>query len=166
MVTGRASNPRREGSIPSWPAETESFDDDSLHFLRGSRASSDRLRLRAQHDRVPRVHCPLLDVAATAREQVPPPASRRGGSEPFILRGRHSLARLRPCELMPAVWGDSSTGELCFRSAGIGVRFPVAPPDAWIRIREWGCSSDRRASRWHREGCRCDSGQLHRFECW
>ena len=30
---------------------------------------------------------------------------------------------------MPAIWGDSSTGELCFRSAGIGVRFPVAPPD-------------------------------------
>src|SRR4051812_34458143 len=135
MVTGRASNPRREGSIPSRPAETESFDDDSLHFLRGSRASGYRLRLRTQHDRVSRVHRPLLDVATAAREQGPPPASRPGGSEHFILRGRHSVARLRPCELMPAVWGDSSTGELCFRSAGIGVRFPVAPPDVWLRTR-------------------------------
>ena len=86
------------------------------------------MRLRTFHDRVPRMHRPLLDVAATARERAASPASRCGRAQRFFLRGRHSLARLRPCELLPAAWGDSSTGELCFRTAGIGVRFPVAPP--------------------------------------
>ena len=28
---------------------------------------------------------------------------------------------------MPAIWGDSSTGELCFRTAGIRVQLPVVP---------------------------------------
>jgi hypothetical protein len=33
MVTGRASKTRREGSIPSWPAEPETFDDDHFFYL-------------------------------------------------------------------------------------------------------------------------------------
>ena len=101
---------------------------DLLHVLLRSRASRDGMRLRTFHHRVPRMHRPLLDVAAAARQQATPPASRCGRAGCFVLRGRHSLARVRPCELLPAVWGDSSTGELCFRTAGIGVRFPVAPP--------------------------------------
>lgn len=131
MVTGRASKTRREGSIPSRPAEPqEIFDDDDVLFLLGSRTSRDGLCLRTSHHRVPRMHRPLLDVAPPARQPTTSTPQGSSDSVDFILRGRHSLARLRPCDFVPAVWGDSSTGEFCFRSARIGVRFPVAPPDS------------------------------------
>jgi hypothetical protein len=99
MVTGRASNTRREGSIPSRPAENGRPDDDFLYLLVLLRpcASCDGLRLRTQHHRVPRMHRPLLDVAASAREQATAPPSRQRGHLDLVLRGRHEVARLRRC---------------------------------------------------------------------
>lgn len=99
MVTGRASNTRREGSIPSRPAATPETSDDISYLLVLLRpgASCDGLRLRTQHHRVPRMHRPLLDVAATAREQAPAPPSWPRGHHDLVLRGRHDVARLRRC---------------------------------------------------------------------
>ena len=59
---------------------------------------------------------------------------------------------------MPAAWGDSSTGELCFRSAEIRVQLPAAPPmlgtcgpprrfAASLPQRESALRADRRAQR-------------------
>jgi hypothetical protein len=223
MVTGRASKTRREGSIPSWPAEPRETHDHEhlLHLLvlLWSRASCDGLRLWTQHHRVPRVHRPLLDVAPPARQQGAASPSRPRGPFDLVLRGRHQVARLRPClragQLFLGRSFNSRTLLSHCRNRGATPRrstelrpsaklLPLSPgrhappppsptPSAWppqpagvnpagphptralryasgcalshtILVR--GRSSNRRASRWHREGCWCDSSRLHRFECW
>jgi hypothetical protein len=67
--------------------------------------------------------------------------------------GREGSIPSQPANTRHVSWGDISTAESCFRTAGIRVQLPVAPPR--------GRSSARRALRWHRRGCRCDSGRLH-----
>jgi hypothetical protein len=145
----RFSKFRREGSIPSRPADVHEtstrrrrrkdgrHDDDELLLLRGSRPPSDGMRLREANDRVQAMHGAVLVVAALAREQEDAEAAR--GSRRtvgVVLRGRWEamtpvraspdVPRRAPSNPNPSR-GDGSTGEHCFRTAEIGVRFPVAP---------------------------------------
>lgn len=171
---GRAD--RRWSSKPadagSTPAEDSSIARERLND------SSLVMRLASQ------LHClwsetgsiPVRGAGPSARTSATSAARRLGlqshGDRPGLQnpeRGFDSFAARRAsgistyAHLVARRRGGGSTGEHCTRTAEIGVRFPVAPLSATRHDTKWDRSSARRAPRWHRGGCRCESGRFHQL---
>ncbi len=139
--------------------------------MRRPRSSRHGMRVRPPNHRVSRVHRPILGVGSRAHQQEPSKARRSRRHRALILRGRNTLRRASLGERTAAtILGRYFNSRILLSHS----KDQGATPCRSTAVSEYlnrGRSSVRRASRWHREGCRCDSGRLHEirdyvFACW